>query len=138
MGWSYGYPTRAGLIEILTADSAREMAVCIRRCTSGNVLWTVWATRSVKDPTPEQCFIECCLMQRFGSEWAYKSFGESEHPFQYSCPPAYLKLAAVRSKSWREHVALYWQRRNEVAKLTREIKAAKKARDDNKNRSASS
>lgn len=130
MGWSYGFDSRRQLIDSLTSDSTRANHVCIRHCTSGNTLWSVWAPRGVTDPQPDVCFIECCLMQRFGNEWAYKSFGEAEHPYQYSCPPAYLKLAKVRNETWRSAVAQHWKARSELAKLNRDIKklvAEKKA-----------
>ena len=135
MGWYSGSRSRAALIAELTGDRVRRDYVCLRHCTSGNVLWSVWGPRGVDKPEPDQCFIECNLMQRFGYEWGYKSFGESEHPYQYSCPPAYLEMAAPRSESWRNKVRIYWDNRRKHNEFQRKLKAAAKKQRE-KQRSA--
>ncbi|MCK5431218.1 MAG: hypothetical protein KAJ03_00670, partial [Gammaproteobacteria bacterium] len=37
-------------------------------------------------------------------EWGYKPLSEAEHPYYYTCPLSYLKLAPPTSPEWREMV----------------------------------
>lgn len=105
MGWSFLMDaTRKDLIRELTHET--ETRKCLKKCTRGNVLWTVWEYRAEDGETKR--YIGCDLMQKQrGYGWGYKDMCESVHPYYYSCPLSYLKLAPVASEEWRAEVHKY-------------------------------
>ncbi len=115
MGWSMlKGQTRAELLARRTAayqglDGARQE--CLRYCTVGNVLWTVWEITAPDKPIMR--FIGCDLMaHERGYGWGYKDLCESEHPFYYSCPLAYLDLVETACADWRAGVHEYHRKRS--------------------------
>ncbi len=109
MGWSFiDQQSRQGLIAHLTrSESSNGIArQCLRHCSSGNVLWTVW---EVTGPEAQvQRYIGCDLLacQR-GLGWGYKDMCESMGPCYYTCPLAYLEMVPEANAEWRIQVRAY-------------------------------
>lgn len=107
MGWLFGHgQTRSQLIERLTRyeEHSGRTRRCLRHCTSGNVLWTVWEIAR-PDEAPMR-YIGCDLLawDKSCAGWGYKDMCEEMQPFYYSCPLAYLDMVPSTSPEWREQV----------------------------------
>ena len=108
MGWYYTYnASRKDIIAEIVAE--QEGFKTIRKCTSGNVLWTVHESTTQGETTT---WIGCYLLQRSADGWGYKPMSESMGPYYWSCPLAYLDLAPEACAEWREGVRKYWSKRN--------------------------
>ncbi|MBC8749268.1 hypothetical protein OKW42_008052 [Paraburkholderia sp. WC7.3d] len=98
--------TRAQLIARLTRNEEHDDCArrCLRHCSSGNVLWTVWEIERPGD-TPLR-YIGCDLLawDKGCAGWGYKDLCEEMEPFYYSCPLAYLEMVPPASVAWREKV----------------------------------
>jgi len=100
---------------------------CMKHCYRGGafsgVLWTVWERTFEKDGDavrPAERFIGCDLLKyQTGYGWGYKDQEESMHPYQYSCPLAYLTVVPVACEAWREGVRAYHQRQREKRATTK-------------------
>ncbi|WP_126227732.1 DUF6927 domain-containing protein [Burkholderia ambifaria] len=107
MGWLFGHgQTHSQLNERLTRYEEHDGTTrrCLRHCTSGNVLWTVWdITRSGEAPVR---YIGCDLLawDKGSAGWGYKDMCEETEPLYYSCPLAYLDMVPPASHEWRERV----------------------------------
>ncbi|CAM2187777.1 conserved hypothetical protein [Paraburkholderia sacchari] len=107
MGWLFEHgQTRAQLIARLTRDETYDGLIrrCLRHCTSGNVLWTVWEIGRT-DEAPRR-FIGCDLLawDKACAGWGYKDMCEQMEPLYYSCPLAYLDMVPPAAPAWREQV----------------------------------
>ncbi|WP_395065453.1 hypothetical protein [Paraburkholderia silvatlantica] len=107
MGWLFGHgQTRSQLIERLTRyeEHGGTTHRCLRHCTSGNVLWTVWEI--MRPDAASSRYIGCDLLayDKNCAGWGYKDMCEKMQPFYYSCPLAYLDMVPPASPEWREHV----------------------------------
>lgn len=51
-----------------------------------------------------ELFIFCDLIELNGESYGYKSLCEVEHPYYYSVPKSWLKLAPVKCQEWRDEV----------------------------------
>lgn len=114
MGWSFTYQqSRRELIAQRTQSESSNGIVhkCLKHCTSGNVLWTVWEITGPGEQV--QRYIGCDLLARQrGHGWGYKDMCESMGPSYYSCPLAYLEMVPVASAEWRDQVRAYHAARN--------------------------
>lgn len=139
MGWLFPYgASRRSLIAERTrgweraSDSMVTNSVCLAHCYRGGVfsgiLWSVWErtfTNNGKEVAPTQRWIQCDLLRYDRDGWGYKDMEESMHPYFYSCPLGYLKLAPIEQfgghEQWRVGVRAYHDRQREkrVAKKTR-------------------
>lgn len=68
----------------------------------GNILWVV-----VAEEVLNQNLIVGFLLRAPDGGWGYKPIEESMHPFYYSCPLRFLKLAPVACEEWRAKVREY-------------------------------
>lgn len=114
MGWLFTHhQTRKELIARLTRDRDSNGVIrkCLRRCTVGNVLWTVWEITRAGEEVHR--YVGCDLMacQR-GYGWGYKDMCESMGPCYYSCPPVYLDMVPVANVRWRDQVRAHHAARN--------------------------
>lgn len=80
--------------------------VCVRRCLSGNVLWTLWKIDDVAGTT---CYVGCDELTANRIGWSYRSFRENNSLTHVSCPLAFLDDAPVVSVTWRRAVAAHWR-----------------------------
>lgn len=120
MGWLFGHEqSRSQLIGRLTRDEEHDGVIrrCLRHCTSGNVLWSVWEIQRPGD-APFR-YIGCDLMayDRNCRGWGYKDLCESMEPFYYSCPLAYLDMVPPAAPAWREQVRAYHAARSRSVTL---------------------
>ena len=128
MGWYYTVGgSRKEIIAELTAEQSRPNGgyfKTIRKCTSGNTLWTVHESK-VGDEI--QTWIGCYLLANGGNHegWGYKPMDESMGPYYFTCPLAYLDLAPVVNEEWRKEVLAHWARRKERDAKRREIRRAR-------------
>ena len=119
MGWHFSRQTRDQLIRELTTaqESERARSEVIAHTLRGNVLWSVVRVTASEAGVfdlkegESTTFIRCDLLKASRGEWGYKPLDESMHPYYYSCPLGYLKMAPVRSEPWREGVRAYHRRR---------------------------
>ncbi|TCG08595.1 hypothetical protein BZM27_11015 [Paraburkholderia steynii] len=107
MGWLFGHgQTRAQLIARLTRNEEHNGVTrrCLRHCTSGNVLWTVWEVE--RAGFAPMRFIGCDLLawDKTCAGWGYKDMCEQMEPLYYSCPLAYLDMVPPVAPAWREQV----------------------------------
>ena len=114
MGWFFtSNQNRTSYIDSLTRDescihSETKVPVtrtCLAHTIRGNVLWVVW-----KIDTPEytKIYIGCDLLKKPRNEgWGHKPMDEAMHPYYYSCPLKYLKMAPVANEQWRENVKAF-------------------------------
>lgn len=131
MGWTTGWNTRNSLIHDLTKDesvNATHSLTCLRHCTRGNILWSVWDCHN-KQTDVHETHIRCDKMQNYGGSngWGYKDMCESMHPYYYTCPISYLELAnSGINESWREEVLNHHnkiqERRRRARKIYKEMK----------------
>ena len=115
MGWFFQSGSRDELIKELIESreteqvSARTVAHSLR----GNVLWSVVHVTvkqaGVPNPTAERsrCYIACDLLQKCSGGWGHKPLNEAMHPYYYTCPLRYLRMAPATSPEWRERVLAY-------------------------------
>jgi hypothetical protein len=108
MGWLFGWRERADMIHHLTRTNGVQT---VRHCTVGNHLWAIQEYTKKGESTPTR-FIALYLMQRHGGDWGYKDLCESEHPYYYTCPLAYLELAPEANAEWRAKVREHHTKRN--------------------------
>lgn len=111
MGWYYTHgATRRDIIGQIVRDSTNPSMnrSVLRKAFSGNTMWTV-------ETVGEDTFIGCYLLGRTKCNglmsWGYKPMCEAMHPFYYTCPELFLKLAPVANRTWREKVHAYWDAR---------------------------
>lgn len=121
MGWLYYASTRRDLIadRTKTEETDTHKFVCLKHCTRGNVLWTVWQITD-KATGEYRRLIGCDLMQAhpvYG--WGYKDLDESMGPCYYTCPLSYLDLVPVKNERWRESVRKYAADTNALANATK-------------------
>ncbi|MDR5804927.1 hypothetical protein [Caballeronia sp. LZ001] len=107
MGWLFGHgQTRSQLIGHLTRDEENNGTTrhCLRHCSSGNVLWTVWEIRRPNE-APFR-YIGCDLMayDKSCAGWGYKDLCEEMEPLYYSCPLAYLDMVPPAAPAWSDQV----------------------------------
>ncbi|TCG09206.1 hypothetical protein BZM27_06680 [Paraburkholderia steynii] len=117
MGWLFSHgQTRAQLIARITRNEEHDDCArrCLRHCSSGNVLWTVWEIERPGD-TPLR-YIGCDLLawDKGCAGWGYKDLCEEMEPFYYSCPLAYLEIVPPASPAWREKVRAWHAARSRV------------------------
>lgn len=117
MGWSFSYDqSRSELIAERTRSETQSDGRwnCLRHCTVGNVLWTVWEVIPGQPDKQPFRFIGCDLLAPGGKRmgWGYKDMCESMGPCYYSCPLAYLDMAPVANARWREQVRAWHAKRN--------------------------
>lgn len=118
MGYTSGWSTKAKLIAYLVRDDSASK--CLRSCFRGEkfsgVLW------SVREFVKDQKVIICCdvlschdqQLYPYKKVWGYRDLCESMHPYYYSCPLSYLKLAKeVACQDWRTLVMQYHKERSE-------------------------
>lgn len=74
------------------------------------VWWGVWTDREGVN------FITCDIILSEGGERGYRSYGEEEFPYYYSCPLKYLKVSKIINWEWRKLVRQYhrYQKNMEV------------------------
>lgn len=115
MGWFFTYnQSRSDLIKELTESETNGSGTirCLRHCTKGNVLWSVWEAAPSDGRLPYR-YIRCDLLSRgSGDGWGHKPMSEEMHPYYYSCPPGYLDMAPVANAEWRERVLAWHAARN--------------------------
>jgi hypothetical protein len=117
MGWTFVRLTRDQLIRELTAteDNERSRIEVIDHTLVNNVLWTVVRITAKQAgvlglaPGESTTLIGCHLLESEGREWGYKSLGEAEHPYYYSCPLRYLDMAPQLCATWRARVHAFHQ-----------------------------
>jgi len=132
MGWYYTLgASRKAIIEEVTKEQARPQGgyfKTLRKCTSGNTLWTIHESLARNPDTGNLetvKWIGCYLLSRgTGDGWGYKPMDESMGPYYYSCPLSYLAEVPVLNGSWRDGVRSYWDRRREKAATRRQRKAS--------------
>lgn len=121
MGWSFNPSyNRKQLIEDISRDWERTddegkhiKAKCLAKCYRGGrflgILWSVWEnTITDGEQVETRRYIYCDILQyRKGDGWGNKAMSESVHPFYYSCPLGYLKMAPVACQAWRDKVQEY-------------------------------
>lgn len=127
MGWTFTeHSKRADLVAEVTktwTDVKDCVHETVAHCWRGNGFsGTLWIVKSRTDPDgKEEKFILCYLMRyqndRWGGGWGYKGMAESSHPYYYSCPLGYLKLAPVVCQEWRDKVRAYHAKRSKPKKL---------------------
>lgn len=100
MGWYYTHgASRKDIIRELTVSGDSHVE---RWCLVGNTLWTVESREG------QRWIIGCFLLTRgSGDGWGYKPMDEGSHPYQYSCPLAYLDAVPVACEEWRRRVRKY-------------------------------
>lgn len=128
MGWLFtSGQSRRELIENRTRSWEREsggmlvVSQCLAHCARGNVLWSVWERRYLKDGVqcqPDERWISCDLMQcQRGYGWGYKDMEESCFPYYYSCPLKYLGMVPIAvyggRADWRECVRSYHEKKKD-------------------------
>lgn len=104
MGWLFGHgQTRAQLIARLTSDDEHGDITrrCLRHCTSGNVLRTVWEIERAGQTPIRHIGCDLLAWDKTCTGWGYKDMCEQMEPLYYSCPLAYLDMAPP---AWREQV----------------------------------
>lgn len=104
--------TRGSIVKERTrnwvATSNATQHVCLRHCTDGNVLWSLW--ERVDAAQGRTRYISCDVLLPEATGWGYKSMLEQDEPEHVSCPPSYLRESPAISPVWREHVRSYWNR----------------------------
>lgn len=117
MGRLFSHFSRADLIRKLaqTEDNEYVHRETLKYTLRGNILWSVSRITAKQDQPSlaagQSLTLICCdLLQRSGELWGYKSLSEADHPFYYTCPLGYLRLAPVFSADWREGVQAYHAR----------------------------
>jgi hypothetical protein len=87
---------------------------CLKHALYGNELWTVW-----QEDTGNK-YIILFLLEKYKGSWGYKDMSESQHPFYYKCPVAYLDECPVENQQWRNVViTLHKERQNNRANLAK-------------------
>lgn len=117
MGWYFSNGTRENLIRELIEprNDERVRAEVLAYSLRGNVLWSVIRVTAKETrcgelaPGETSSYIRCDLLQRSGQNWSYKPLEESMHPYYYTCPLRYLKMAPVKCAEWRKRVRAYHQ-----------------------------
>lgn len=98
MGWSYS-TTKSTKAEYIRTDVLTEFNVPpLKTALRGDEFWMLLSHEG--GPV-----IVLALLQK-GDDgcWGHKIMGESEHPYCYNVPKAWLKLAPVRCQAWRDLV----------------------------------
>jgi len=110
MGWLFTQgQTRKELVKRLTKSWTTEdrTNTCVKQCTRGNVLWSVWHITNDKNIITDK-WLRCDLMKNGGNDgWGYKDMCESMGPHYYSCPLSYFDGVPVVNYKWREKVYKY-------------------------------
>jgi hypothetical protein len=141
MGWSYGWKSKAALVEYLTAGSPRTFAPfnpkypdfrarwysreVVKHTLVGNELWVVLRTKyeyaeHATAPVTEtkiDTAIVVCLIESENGDWGYKDMSEEEGPYYYGCPLNYLALAPETNSEWRAGVRAAHAKKNAVRKI---------------------
>ena len=112
-----GY-SRREMVSRLIGDDPRDSHYCVRKFFSGNDLWTLWKLKNTDSTHPSHYYIHLFKLTKVHGGWAYKAFGESDYPYTFSCPIAYLKAAEPLREEWRAGVKEYWAARKAKAKKT--------------------
>jgi len=119
MDLHFSYPSRVNLIQSLTQSQETDGAAVrvIAHAVCGNALWSVTEVVALDDDSvvglslgESLRYIRCDLLAEGRDGWANVSMMEAEHPYLYSCPLAFLELASVQSKAWRQRVLAYHAR----------------------------
>lgn len=109
MGWIFCDKSRKSLISELVrpwTSTVGRFGETLKATVRGNILWAVHRTTSnVGDDV--RVYIVCYLLKKDGPLWGYKSIGEADGPFYYTCPLSYLDLAPIRNPAWRAGVRRY-------------------------------
>ena len=110
MGWFYASgATRRDVIHELTKEQSRPRGGhfrTLRHATAGNVLWAVHDSHVDGE---SKLWIGCYLLHRsHDCGWGYKPMDETQHPYYYTCPLAYLRMVEVECMPWRQGVSEYW------------------------------
>lgn len=113
MGWIFSHLDRSELIDTLIQPFKTDLGETkvVKHALRGNVLWTVTEDRPKSPDLFPKRTINCILLERNGDKWGCKPMCESMHPYQYSCPLSFLRLAPERSREWRDGVRAYHARR---------------------------
>lgn len=121
MGWFYeSGATRESVIAEYTKGwgDAQKQVECLRHCTRGNTLWTLYQITEGETVTRT---IGCILLGRSRGDWGAKAMDESMGPYQYSCPEDYLTAATDPpnewAATWRAKVRAYHAARRQKARM---------------------
>jgi hypothetical protein len=105
--------TRASIIQERTrnwiATSNATQHVCLRHCTDGNLLWTLW--ERIDAAQGRTRYISCDVLLPDAAGCGYRTFLERDELAHVSCPPSYLRESPVLSATWRDQVRVYWSQR---------------------------
>lgn len=118
MGWLFTNQSKSLLIEALTSDydSVQIRSQMLAHYLAiDDVLWSVVKLTAKQHGLPSLCldagqsanYIRCDLLEGSTSGWGYKTIEEAMGPYYYSCPLAFLDMAAVQSQAWRNKVREY-------------------------------
>lgn len=125
MGWFFENVCKKGMIAQLI--TGRDKVVCVAHCYRGNrfsgILWSVWEDQTV-EVGPRMRWIGCDIMKYQDGSWGYKPLSEGMHPYYYSCPLGYLKMAPEASKEWRKFVVQYHNQRKKKCKSGKSLQTA--------------
>lgn len=119
MGWTQypGHSDRKSFIEDLTRneDNHRCLAHCYKGAPFQGVLYTVWERENTRGETYRYIvvFLLSLWNVRGLKGWAYKDIETSMHPYNYSCPLKYLKMAPANQEDkhwmdWERGVRAWW------------------------------
>lgn len=101
----------------IIAECLNSVALtCIDKSVQGSELWVVWERK-----TDKHRFISVYLIESDHGSWAYKEIIESEGPWHYKCPLAFLALAPEANHSWRTKVIQYHEKKLSTKELFRII-----------------
>ena len=100
MGYYGDYPSKKHLICELIQPT--EKRLFIKKAIKGNLLWALWQRVESGD-----YFIKLDIIHFIRGNpgyYVYKPLGEGDHPYYYSCPLSFLKIAKPVNLEWREKV----------------------------------
>lgn len=110
MGWSFGWQSEAELVRDLTTPGggllADDIGVVDYRLTSSGIgsYGTLWVVYERRRGANARRFIMANWLDRNGDAWGFKSCPEAAHPFDYTCPVAFLTEVPEACAEWRAGV----------------------------------
>jgi len=132
MGWSFGWNSKAELVNYLIAPEGRSTFRAVEHRVVGNVLWTLEEHLVLKHRT-----IGCFLLSGRGGEWGYKDMDEGMGPVEVSCPLTLLNKATEPpneyARAWRERVREHHAAKSARAKFFRSLKVGDRVMMRNRN-----
>jgi len=119
-----------GWTSIVGFTKEQTIQSCIQDCGNryvthslrGNHLWVIERTKVNGN---NQNVIVLFLLSSHNKEWSYKDMTEAMHPYYYSCPLKFLKMAPVLNQDWRNKVEEYHARKKRIFQVGETVKLEK-------------